>query len=162
MVHHLIARDCGLPCYGASLLEQNDCQFAQSKGFRPVPKNQNLTDALEQQGRPGSSAEGGSQETTNRALVALFGRIAERKKATPARIALAWLIAQKRTAKRHCPEENMGVPRADCPPIFGRSTTLVEDHGARGSLSGRTEGDGRKASINRHHALNLRCPLDPD
>ena len=109
MVHHLIARDCGLPCSGASLLEQNDCQFAQSKGFRPVPKNQNLTDALEQQGRPGSSAEGGSQETTNRALVALFGRIAERKKATPARIALAWLIAQKRTAKRHCPEENIAA-----------------------------------------------------
>src|SRR5437773_7856961 len=116
MVHHLIARDCGLPCYGASLLEQNDCQFAQSKGFRPVPKNQNLTDALEQQGRPGSSAEGGSKETTNRALVALFGRIAERKKATPARIALAWLIAQKPwivpipgTAKRHRPEENIAA-----------------------------------------------------
>jgi hypothetical protein len=58
------------------LLEQNDCHFAQSKGFRAVPKNQNLTDALEQQGRPGSSAEGGSKETTNQALEAPLGRIA--------------------------------------------------------------------------------------
>jgi aryl-alcohol dehydrogenase-like predicted oxidoreductase len=31
----------------------------------------------------------------NRALVDLLGRIAERKKATPAQIALAWLLAQK-------------------------------------------------------------------
>ncbi|MCX6177784.1 MAG: aldo/keto reductase, partial [Chlorobiales bacterium] len=32
---------------------------------------------------------------TNQALVDLLGRIAERKKATPAPIALAWLLAQK-------------------------------------------------------------------
>jgi hypothetical protein len=38
------------------LLEWNDCDFAQSKGFRAAPKNRNLIDALEQQGRPGSSA----------------------------------------------------------------------------------------------------------
>ena len=31
----------------------------------------------------------------NQALVDLLGRIAERKKATPAQIALAWLLAQK-------------------------------------------------------------------
>jgi aryl-alcohol dehydrogenase-like predicted oxidoreductase len=31
----------------------------------------------------------------NRALVDLLGRIAEQKKATPAQIALAWLLAQK-------------------------------------------------------------------
>ncbi len=31
----------------------------------------------------------------NRALVDLLGRIAERKRATPAQIALAWLLAQK-------------------------------------------------------------------
>ena len=36
------------------LLEQNDRDFAQSKGFRPVPENQTLTDVLEQQeARPG-------------------------------------------------------------------------------------------------------------
>jgi hypothetical protein len=35
----------------APLLEQNDCHFAQSKGFCVGPKNQILTDALEQQGR---------------------------------------------------------------------------------------------------------------
>jgi aryl-alcohol dehydrogenase-like predicted oxidoreductase len=32
---------------------------------------------------------------TNRALVDLLGRIAERKRATPAQIALAWLLAQE-------------------------------------------------------------------
>ena len=31
------------------LLEQNDRDFAQSKGFRAVPENQTLTDVLEQQ-----------------------------------------------------------------------------------------------------------------
>jgi hypothetical protein len=31
------------------LLEQNDLDFAQSKGFRAVPENQTLTDVLEQQ-----------------------------------------------------------------------------------------------------------------
>jgi len=35
------------------LLEQNDRDFAQSKGFRAVPENQTLTDVLEQGGRPG-------------------------------------------------------------------------------------------------------------
>jgi hypothetical protein len=40
----------------APLLEQDDCHFAQSKGFRAVPKNQNLTDALGQQGCPAMSA----------------------------------------------------------------------------------------------------------
>jgi hypothetical protein len=36
------------------LLEQNDRDFAQSKGFRPGPENQTLIDVLEQQeARPG-------------------------------------------------------------------------------------------------------------
>src|SRR5213080_4505288 len=50
----------------------------------------------------------------NRALVELLGRIAERKNATPAQIALAWLLAQKPwivpipgTTKRHRLEENV-------------------------------------------------------
>src|SRR6267142_434011 len=49
----------------------------------------------------------------NRALVDLLGRIAERKKATPAQIALAWLLAQKPwivpipgTTKLHRLQEN--------------------------------------------------------
>ncbi len=52
----------------------------------------------------------------NQALVDLLGRIAERKQATPAQIALAWLLAQKPwivpipgTTKRHRLEENLGA-----------------------------------------------------
>jgi aryl-alcohol dehydrogenase-like predicted oxidoreductase len=53
---------------------------------------------------------------TNQALVNLLGKIAERKKATPAQIALAWLLAQKPwivpipgTTKLHRLEENIGA-----------------------------------------------------
>ena len=52
----------------------------------------------------------------NQSLVDLLGRVAERKKATPAQIALAWLLAQKPwivpipgTTKRHRLEENLGA-----------------------------------------------------
>jgi aryl-alcohol dehydrogenase-like predicted oxidoreductase len=52
----------------------------------------------------------------NQALVDLLGRIAERKKATPAQIALAWILAQKPsmvpipgTTKLHRLEENIGA-----------------------------------------------------
>jgi aryl-alcohol dehydrogenase-like predicted oxidoreductase len=52
----------------------------------------------------------------NRALVNLLGDIAKRKKATPAKIALAWLLAQKPwivpipgTTKLHRLEENVGT-----------------------------------------------------
>src|SRR5881275_681903 len=52
----------------------------------------------------------------NLALVDLLGKIAERKKATPAQIALAWLLAQKPwivpipgTRKLHRLEENIGA-----------------------------------------------------
>lgn len=51
----------------------------------------------------------------NQALVELIGQIAQRKKATPAQIALAWLLAQKPwivpipgTTKLHRLEENLG------------------------------------------------------
>lgn len=52
----------------------------------------------------------------NRALVELIGQIAERKKATPAQIALAWLLAKKKwivpipgTTKVHRLQENVGA-----------------------------------------------------
>ena len=52
----------------------------------------------------------------NQALVDLIGKIAEQKKATPAQIALAWLLAQKPwivpipgTTKLHRLEENIGA-----------------------------------------------------
>jgi aryl-alcohol dehydrogenase-like predicted oxidoreductase len=53
---------------------------------------------------------------TNQALIDLLGTIAERKQATPAQIALAWLLAQKPwivpipgTTKLHRLEENIGA-----------------------------------------------------
>jgi aryl-alcohol dehydrogenase-like predicted oxidoreductase len=52
----------------------------------------------------------------NQALVDLLGKVAERKKATPAQIALAWLLAQKPwivpipgTTKLHRLDENLGA-----------------------------------------------------
>ena len=52
----------------------------------------------------------------NQALIDLLGRIGERKKATPAQIALAWLLAQKPwivpipgTTKLHRLDENIGA-----------------------------------------------------
>jgi aryl-alcohol dehydrogenase-like predicted oxidoreductase len=51
----------------------------------------------------------------NQALVELLGRVAARKKVTPAQVALAWLLAQKPwivpipgTTKVHRLEENVG------------------------------------------------------
>src|SRR5881392_2096839 len=59
----------------------------------------------------------------NQVLVDLLGRIAERKKATPAQIALAWLVAQKPwivpipgTTKLHRLEENIGAVDVDLTP----------------------------------------------
>jgi aryl-alcohol dehydrogenase-like predicted oxidoreductase len=56
----------------------------------------------------------------NRVVVDLLGRIAERKNATPAQIALAWLLAQKPwivpipgTTKLHRLEENLGALKVE-------------------------------------------------
>jgi aryl-alcohol dehydrogenase-like predicted oxidoreductase len=59
----------------------------------------------------------------NQAVVNLLGRIAEKKKATPAQIALAWLLAQKPwiapipgTTKLHRLEENIGAASIELTP----------------------------------------------
>ena len=59
----------------------------------------------------------------NQALVDLLGTIAARKKATPAQIALAWLLAQKPwivpipgTTKLHRLEENIGAAAVELTP----------------------------------------------
>lgn len=59
----------------------------------------------------------------NRALVDVVGRIAARKHATPAQIALAWLLAQKPwivpipgTTKLHRLEENLGAANVNLTP----------------------------------------------
>ncbi|HXH66639.1 MAG TPA: aldo/keto reductase [Candidatus Limnocylindrales bacterium] len=59
----------------------------------------------------------------NRAMVDLIGRFAQQKKATPAQIALAWLLAQKPwivpipgTTKLHRMEENIGAADLELSP----------------------------------------------
>jgi aryl-alcohol dehydrogenase-like predicted oxidoreductase len=59
----------------------------------------------------------------NQALIDLLGRVAERKKATPAQIALAWLLAQKPwivpipgTTKLHRLDENIGAVSVELTP----------------------------------------------
>src|SRR2546428_2615626 len=59
----------------------------------------------------------------NQALVDLLGTIAQRKKATPAQIALAWLLAQKPwivpipgTTKLHRLDENIGAAAVELTP----------------------------------------------
>ena len=59
----------------------------------------------------------------NQALIDLLANIAQRKKATPAQIALAWLLAQKPwivpipgTTKLHRLEENLGAAAVELTP----------------------------------------------
>lgn len=79
---------------------------------------------------------------TNQALVDLLGRIAERKKATPAQIALAWLLAQKPwivpipgTTKLNRLEENLGAANVELTPDDLReietTASKITVHGAR-------------------------------
>ncbi|MCY1078659.1 aldo/keto reductase [Archangium lansingense] len=78
----------------------------------------------------------------NQALVALLGTIAERKKVTPAQIALAWLLAQKPwivpipgTTKLHRLEENIGAANVELTPDDLReiesAASKITVHGAR-------------------------------
>ena len=60
----------------------------------------------------------------NQALVDLLGKIGERKNATPAQIALAWLLAQKQwivpipgTTKLHRLDENIGALKVELTPV---------------------------------------------
>ena len=94
----------------------------------------------------------------NQALIDLLGSIAERKKATPAQIALAWLLAQKPwivpipgTTKLHRLDENIGALSVELTPtICGHRCRRLEDHGARGSLSRTAGADDRPLSDGHH------------
>src|SRR3989475_11420454 len=78
----------------------------------------------------------------NQALIDLLGKIGERKKATPAQIALAWLLAQKPwivpipgTTKLHRLDENIGavaveLTAGDLREIDGAASKITV-HGAR-------------------------------
>jgi aryl-alcohol dehydrogenase-like predicted oxidoreductase len=78
----------------------------------------------------------------NQDLVDLLGRIAAKKQATPARIALAWLLAQKPwivpipgTTKLHRLEENLGAAAIELTPDDLReienAAAQIAVHGAR-------------------------------
>jgi aryl-alcohol dehydrogenase-like predicted oxidoreductase len=78
----------------------------------------------------------------NQALVDLLGKFAEQKKATPAQIALAWLLAQKPwivpipgTTKLHRLEENIGAAKLELSAADLRelenAASQVEVQGAR-------------------------------
>ena len=79
---------------------------------------------------------------TNQALVDLLGRISARKKATPAQIALAWLLAQKPwivpipgTTKLNRLEENIGALEIELTPEDLReiesAASMIQVQGAR-------------------------------
>ncbi|HTG34725.1 MAG TPA: aldo/keto reductase [Thermoanaerobaculia bacterium] len=78
----------------------------------------------------------------NQALVDLIGRIAAKKQATPAQIALAWLLAQKPwivpipgTTKLHRLEENLGAATVELAPgdlrEIENAAAHIAVHGAR-------------------------------
>ena len=89
----------------------------------------------------------------NQALVDLVGRIAARKKATPAQIALAWVLAQNPwivpipgTTKLHRLEENLGAVNVELTAEdlreIDRALAEITVHGARYS-------EGAQRMINR-------------
>src|ERR1700730_10193755 len=78
----------------------------------------------------------------NQALIELLGRIGERKKAAPAQIALAWLLAQQTwivpipgTTKLHRLDENIGAVSVELTPDDLRdidvAASKITVHGAR-------------------------------
>jgi aryl-alcohol dehydrogenase-like predicted oxidoreductase len=78
----------------------------------------------------------------NQAMVDLLGKIAAQKKATPAQIALAWLLAQKPwivpipgTTKLHRLEENLGAVNVELTPEdlreIDQAASEIDVQGAR-------------------------------
>jgi aryl-alcohol dehydrogenase-like predicted oxidoreductase len=78
----------------------------------------------------------------NQALIDLLARIGTKKKATPAQIALAWLLAQKPwmvpipgTTKRHRLDENLGALSIELTPAdlreIDQAASKITVHGAR-------------------------------
>jgi aryl-alcohol dehydrogenase-like predicted oxidoreductase len=89
----------------------------------------------------------------NRALVDLLGTIAERKKATPAQIALAWLLAQKPwivpipgTTKRHRLEENVAAATVE---LTQGDLQDIESAASQITVEGARYSEGAQRMINR-------------
>jgi aryl-alcohol dehydrogenase-like predicted oxidoreductase len=90
---------------------------------------------------------------TNMALVDLLKTIAERKQATPAQIALAWLLAQKPwivpipgTTKRHRLAENLGAAGID---LTAEDLAAIEVAAAKIPIQGARLPDAVLAQTNR-------------
>ena len=98
----------------------------------------------------------------NQALVDLLGTIAKRKNATPAQVALAWLLAQKPwivpipgTTKLHRLEENLGRSRSGADPQRSARDRKrgLQDHRARGAIPGTSA--AACGSLTRFRALSF-------
>jgi aryl-alcohol dehydrogenase-like predicted oxidoreductase len=90
---------------------------------------------------------------TNQAVVDLVRRIAEKKKATPAQVALAWVLAQKPwivpipgTTKLHRMEENLGAADVELTPD---DLSEIEDTTAEITLQGERYSQGSQRWIDR-------------
>ncbi len=89
----------------------------------------------------------------NQALVDLIGQIAEQKSATPAQIALAWLLAQKPwivpipgTTKLHRLQENIG---ADAVELTSEDLQSIEEAASQISVQGARYGEGSQRMVDR-------------
>jgi aryl-alcohol dehydrogenase-like predicted oxidoreductase len=90
---------------------------------------------------------------TNMALVDLLKTIAERKQATPAQIALAWLLAQKPwivpipgTTKRHRLDENLAAADVE---LTAQDLAAIEEAAAKIPIQGARLPDAVLAQTNR-------------
>jgi aryl-alcohol dehydrogenase-like predicted oxidoreductase len=89
----------------------------------------------------------------NRALIELLGSIAQRKNATPAQIALAWLLAQKPwivpipgTTKLHRLEENIAAASVE---LSGADLRGIDNAASQISVQGARYSEGAQRLINR-------------
>lgn len=89
----------------------------------------------------------------NRALIDLIGKFAEQKKATPAQIALAWVLAQKPwiapipgTTKLHRLEENLGAVDVE---LTADDFREIENITSRVEVQGARYSEGSQRLVNR-------------
>jgi pyridoxine 4-dehydrogenase len=89
----------------------------------------------------------------NQAVVELLGSLAGRKNATPARVALAWLLARKPwivpipgTTKRHRLEENLGAADVE---LTADDLRDIEDSVARIDVQGERYTEAAQKMIDR-------------
>jgi len=89
----------------------------------------------------------------NQALVDLIGQIAQRKKATPAQIALAWILGQKPwivpipgTTKLHRLQENVGAAAIE---LIEGDLGDIEDAASQITVQGHRYGEGSEQMVDR-------------